>query len=44
MFGINCRKNYYEYPFISVLNFVKDVNTCDILLFKGFINSSFVVE
>ena len=34
LFGINFRKNYYEYPFISVLNYVKDVNTCDILLFK----------
>ena len=36
LFGINFRKNYYTKPFISVLNFVKEANTGDILLFKSF--------
>ena len=34
LFGVNFRKNYYTKPFISVLNFVKEANTCDIILFK----------
>ena len=35
-FGVNFRKNYYTKQFISVLNFVKEANTGDILLFKSY--------
>ena len=40
LFGINFNKNYYMKPYISVLDFVKEANTCDILLFRSFSFSS----
>ena len=35
-FGINFNKNYFTYAYIDVLNFVKEANTGDILLFKNY--------
>ena len=40
IFGVNCNKYYYIKPYINVLNFVKEANNCDILLFKSFSSSS----
>lgn len=40
LFGINFNRNYYRKPFISVLNFVKEASSCDILLFKSFTSTS----
>ena len=35
-FGVNFNKNYFTYAYIDVLNFVKEANTGDILLFKNY--------
>jgi hypothetical protein len=40
LFGINYRRYYFIHPFINDLNFVKEANTCDILLFKCFSSGS----
>lgn len=40
IFGVNCNQYYFYKPYINVLNFVKEANTCDILLFKSFSSSS----
>ena len=40
LFGVNFNINYYRKPYISVLNFVKEAKTCDIILFKSFTSAS----
>ena len=40
IFGINCNKNYFTQNYINILNFVKEANSCDILLFKNFSSTS----
>ena len=40
MFGVNFNKNYYKQSYINLINFVKEANTCDILLFKSYSSSS----
>lgn len=39
-FGINYHKNYFTQHYINVINFVKEANSCDILLFKSFSSTS----
>ena len=39
-FGINFNTNYYIKPYLKLTNFVKEANTCDILLFKSYSSSS----
>jgi hypothetical protein len=40
LFGVNFNRNYYRKSYISVLNFVKEANSCDIILFKSFTSRS----
>lgn len=40
LFGVNFNINYYRKSYISVLNFVKEANSCDIILFKSFTSTS----
>ena len=39
-FGINFYKNYFTKPSINVINFIKEANTGDIILFKNLSKSS----
>ena len=40
IFAINFNKSYFTQHYINVLNFVKEANSCDILLFKSFSSKS----
>ena len=39
-FGVNFNNNYYSEQYMNLMNFVKEANTCDILLLKSFSTSS----
>ena len=39
-FGVNFNDNYYSKQYMNLLNFVKEANTCDILLLKSYSKSS----
>lgn len=40
IFGINCNKKFFTQHYMNVLNFVKEANSCDILIFKSFSSTS----
>ena len=39
-FGVNFNNNYYSEQYMNLMNFVKEANTCDILLLKSYSTSS----
>ena len=39
LFGVNFRKNYFTKSYIDLISFIKEANTCDILLFKSYSSS-----